>query len=319
VYGVVYLVTLLTMVTSARAQDAQPTSGLPTQALGGAQTPAPGDAALARARVAWEKGDYDVAEPLYREAVEAGGLAPGDVLDSYVHLGSTRAVIGKRESALAAFKTAALISSDFVVPSEAGKRATLLANRAKRAEARLGSIVLHADVPGELSPGDAAQVDATLDAAHAVIATKIALAARDPLSGKSYADTQDAAPSVHFRVPGNLSLPGATIVVRVDALDSHANRLASVEQRVHVKGVAPAPVALPWQRPTASPPTSHRVAADKAPVDSRKKEEKGGFWSSAWPYVLGGAALAAGGAAVYFATRSTDDVNVGAVRVQLTR
>jgi hypothetical protein len=257
---------------------------------------------LAGARTAWDQGEYDVAESLYRQAIEQGGLSPRDVLDAYVRLGSTRAVLGKKESALAAFKAAALIDNRFTTPPEAGRKAVQLADRARRAESHIGPITLHADVPGVLAPGDSAQVDATLDPAHAAIATKVAIMARDGVTGKSYEHAEDSATSVHFKIPPSLALPDATLVIRVDALDSHANRLASVEQRVHVQ---PAP---PVQRPL--------VASNDVGRDEGKKG--GGFWSTAWPYVIGGAALAAGGAAVYFATRPGDDVNVGTVHVQLT-
>jgi hypothetical protein len=58
----------------------------------------------------------------------------------------------------------------------------------------------------------------------------------------------------------------------------------------------------------AAPPPKHE------PI-KKEDEKSGGFWSTAWPYVLGGVALAAGGAAVYLGTRPTDDVTVGAARV----
>ena len=275
------------------------------------QSPAPGDEALLRARAAWDRGEYDAAEPLYRQAIELGGLAPAAVLDAYVRLGASRAVLGKNEQSLAAFKAAALINSQFTVPPESGRRAVQIADRARRAEAQVGAIELHADVPASLEAGQAAAVDATLDPTHAAVASKVAVIARAPTTGKSYEQTNEAAPIVHFKLPASLALPNAILVVRVDALDRHGNRLASVEQRVTV-GAAVVGTA---------PPTVAIVAKDAAKNGGEEKHDakKGhGFWSTPWPYVIGGAALAAGGAAVYLATRPGDDVNVGPVHVNLT-
>jgi hypothetical protein len=272
------------------------------------QSPAPGDEALSRARAAWDRGEYDAAEPLYRQAIELGGLGPAAVLDAYVRLGASRAVLGKSEPALAAFKAAALINNQFTVPPEAGRRAQQIAERARRAESQVGAIELHADVPASLEAGEGAEVDATLDATHAAVASKIAVVARDPMTGKSYEQANEAAPSVHFKLPASLSLPNATIVVRVDALDRHGNRLASVEQRVRVAGAVVG----------TAPPVVIATKSSKSSGEEKHEAKKGGFWSSPWPYVIGGAALAAGGAAVYLATRPGDDVNVGTVRVNLT-
>jgi hypothetical protein len=284
----------------------------------------PGAEALDRARAAWDKGDYDIAEPLYREAVETGGLAPSDVLDAYVHLGATCSVLGKKTSALAAFRAAALINPRFTVPPEAGKRAALSADRARHAVARVGGITLRADIPSEVDTGESAQVDATLDTGHLGVATRVALNVRDPLSGKVYNDSQDSAPSVHFKVPTTLALPGATLVLRVDALDAHQNRLASVDGKTHVRGPAPVPAAVALGAGAAGLRGSFSGAgvtlAGAGPAGSdASKGHKKSFWATPWPYVIGGVALAAGGTAIYFATRPSDDVNLGAVQVGLSK
>jgi hypothetical protein len=279
-----------------------------------AQTePSRGDDAAGRARQSWDRGEYDAAESLYRKSIEHGGLSPEAVLDAYVHLGACRAVLGRSDGALAAFKAAALLDAHFVVPPEAGRKASQLADRARRSVPAPGTIELRADVPHSLDPGEAAEVDATLDALHAAVATKVALFARDPTTGKSYEQSSDSATNVRFRLPGSLALPNATIVVRVDALDKHGNRLASVEQRLHVSaGATPVAVTPSLGLPARADAPRHEHDHDH---ESKKSH---GFWASPWPYVLGGAALAAGGVAIYFAARPGEDVNVGAVRVNLT-
>ena len=281
-------------------------------------TSAPGGEALERARAAWEKGDYDVAEPLYREAVETGGLGPAEVLEAYVHLGATRSVLGKKALALAAFKSAAAIDPHFVVPPEAGKRAAQAADRARQAAPRMGAVSLQADFPSEVAPGESAQVDATLDGAHLGVATRMALSARDPLSGKAYNDVEDSAVSVHFKVPSSLALPGATLVLRVDALDAHQNRLASVDGKTHVRGEVVAAAVTPALGAGFTGTFSGAGVALTRPGTTSGAEDKGrkkGFWATPWPYVIGGAVLAAGGVGIYFATRSSNDVNLEPVRL----
>jgi len=256
-------------------------------------------AALDRARTAWEKGDYDVAEPLYSEAIEKGGLSPGEVLEAYVHLGAARAVLGKKPGALAAFRAAALIDLDFTVPADVGKRATTIADLARHQLSKAGPLTLHMAVPEHVAPHTSVRVDVTLDPAHAAAGEgAIGVTARDASGGSSHTESFRTAESGHFDLPAALSLPSTTLRVRVDWLDVHANRLASVEQQVHVQ-----------------PQTTNLPGALAGAGAAKDDGAHRGFWHTAWPYIIGSAALAAGGAAVYFATRSGDDVNVTGVRV----
>jgi tetratricopeptide (TPR) repeat protein len=291
----------------ARAQGENP------QATEGAHEPpvAAGQAAIERARISWEKGDYDVAEPLYAEAIDSGGLAPADILDAYVHLGAARAVLGNRAGALRAFKEAATLDPHFTVPPEAAKRATASADQARRLVRKLGAVVFHADVPDEANPGDSVKVDVSLDARHAALpGTRVGVYAYDPLGGGLHVASVRARPATHFELPRNLSLPSATLHVRVDWLDAHANRLASAEEQVHVQPDHHAPTTA-----AKSPLTAAALSGTSDSPRVRDDRRSGDFWHTAWPYIIGGAALAAGGAALYFATRSGDDVNITGVRV----
>lgn len=262
----------------------------------------PGQGALERARTAWDKGDFDVSEPLYAEAVERGGLAPADVLEAYVHLGSARAVLGKKAGALAAFRSAAQLELRFAVPSEAGKRAMAVADQARRLEAKTGPLAFHAEIPDQVTPGAAAAIDVTLDAGHAALpGARIGVYARGAEEGAFHVASVRAGPTAHFDLPAELSLPSTTLRVQVDWLDLHSNRLATAEESIHVQ-------------PLATTDADALLLHDGR--DARAHDEgRGGFWHTAWPYILGGAALAAGGVAVYFATRPGGDVNVTGVRV----
>jgi hypothetical protein len=280
-----------------------------------AQPSAPsGAAALIRARAAWDKGDFDLSEPLYKQALIDGGLLPVDVVDAYVHMGAARAVMGKAKPALDAFRHAAIIDAKFTVPSEAGKKAVKLGEQARREKARVGSIALSAEFPTGVKSGQPFTIDATLDAAHVPLVANVGIVARDSLSNKTYSKNERPSASMHFEVPTDMTLPGASLVVRIDALDAHANRLASSEQRVKVEAqpVAVSTTTTPPPRLTfdGSGPSREKTQKDRADKPS------GGFWSSPWPYVIGGAALAAGGAAAFFVTRHTDDVTVGGPHLQ---
>jgi len=269
---------------------------------------APGGASLQKGRAQWDKGSLENAEPLYRDALEKGGLAPNEVLEGYVRLGAIRAAIGKKDGAVAAFRAASILDASFAVPSEAGPKGASYAEKAKKDTARIGSIQLSMKAPKETPPGKPFKVTATLDAPHLQVVQKIALVAKDGTSGKE--STLDLKPeeSVEFEVPQDVTLPGAAIVVRVDALDSHQNRLASVEQKVHVpnddKAVAGGGAGKGGGAGVFTPPPNE------------EKRKGGSFWSTPWPYVIGGVAIAGAGAAVYFGTRPPADVSVGQVEVR---
>ena len=261
----------------------------------------PGAPALRQARAAWDRGALEASEPLYREALERGGLAPTEVLEGYVRLGSIRAVLKKSESASKAFKAASIIDEKFTIPTEAGARGANLAERAKRDTAAIGSIQLGVQVPKEAVAGKAFKVTATLDRAHMPIVNRIGLSAKDGTTGKEV--TLDAKPdeSVEFEIASDVTLPGASILVHIDALDGHQNRLASAEERVKVPDAAPTPV----------------VAAKPVAKETSTKEpaKKTSFFSTPWPYVAGGLALVGIAAAVFFGTRPAQNVQVGSPAV----
>ncbi len=271
---------------------------------------AAGGPALRQARAAWEKGNLDIAEPLYREALEKGGLAPADILEGYVRLGSIRASLGKRDQAIAAFRAASILDSTFAVPSEAGPKGPAYAAQAKKDTAKIGSIQLSLKAPKEVTSGKSFTVTASLDGAHIPIVAKLGLVARDGTSGKEATAEAKPSQSAELEVPVEVTMPSASILVRVDALDSHGNRLASVEERVRVPEGGVAAASAGGSNAKAEPSSSGSSSADTG------VRKGGGFWSSPWPYVIGGVALAGAGTAVYFGTRSSDQVAVGSPAVR---
>jgi hypothetical protein len=286
-----------------------------TAAPAHASESAAGGPALRQARSAWEKGALDTAEPLYREALEKGGLAPTDVLEGYVRLGSIRASNGKKDQAIAAFRAASILDSTFAVPTEAGPKGPAYAAQAKKDTAKIGSIQLSIKAPKEATSGKPFTVTASLDGAHVAIVQRIGLVARDGTSGKEVVAEAKAAESVELEVTSDLTMPSASILVRIDALDAHGNRLASAEERVRVPARDDARVAaVGGGSSSAKEPSGSSSSAGSGGDTTLRKG--GGFWSSPWPYLIGGVALAGAGTAVYFGTRPSEQVSVGQVGVR---
>jgi hypothetical protein len=275
----------------------------------------PGAPALRQARAAWESGKLDTAESLYREALEKGGLGPNEVLEGYVRLGSVRAAHNKKDQAVAAFRAASILDASFAVPPEAGPKGHRFADQAKKDTQKIGTIQLSIAVPKEAAAGKPFKITATLDRAHVPIVSRIGLLAKDGTTGKETTLEAKTEENVDFEIPGDIALPNASILVRVDALDSHANRLASAEERVRIPESQEKPVAVVTGPSNSSPPASGGTGTTYRDGDTNVR--KGGtFWSTPWPYVIGSVALAGAGAAVYFGTRPPDDVSVGQVGVR---
>jgi hypothetical protein len=276
-------------------------------------------AALQRARDAWNNGDFDIAPGLFLNAIAAGGLQKADVVDAYARIGASLTMAHKTQAALTVFRNTALLDPGFKVPPEAGKKVIALAERARREQARVGSLTIAAQVADEVDTASTVPIDISVAPAHTALVDAISVEAHDPVTTHAWALSRPVSAHMHFDLPSRLTLPDATLVIVVEARDVHNNQLASIEKRVHV---AAKPVAPPPPRPApavAAPPIVALAGAtpnyhdESPPVQAHK----GGFWNTAWPYILGGVALAAGGAAVYFALRPGDDVTVGGPRVNV--
>jgi hypothetical protein len=311
-----------------------------------ADTPVTGETILPRARSAWDRGDWRQADALYKQALDAGGLSPNEALDAYIRLGSAESLLKKRDAALVAYRHAALLQPRFKAPKVAGAKGARLAALARKQEAKIGVFRLVAEVPSSVAAGIPLQISASLDSDHAAILSKVSVFASDSTATRTFREAQPASTQVHFTLPGNFLTSGATLTVRIDALDVHDNRMASVERLVHVAGDPAAiaavtsvvPVSPGATEPVTPPPSISEKGSDKGvatanvqapevlladvkPLKAKTADadsgtsHKSSFWSSPWPYVIGGAALAAGGAVAYFATRPGDDVTVGAARI----
>lgn len=284
----------------------------PVRAQTAARPPPPpetGADAMVRAKAAWDNGDFDLAPSLYQAAITAGGLKRADVIDAYVRIGAALAVSGKTKPALSVLRKAALLDPSFTVPLEAGKKAMAVAERARRDQRRFGALAVSAQVPDEVGATEPFGVDVSFAPSRNPLVDSVSLEVRDSLAGRSYKHSATPEARIHFDVPARMTLPDASLVLEVTAHDAHDNELLSFEKHFHVKHATPAPV------PPVVAALRMRTTEDRPHAAS--SGSGGGFWSTAWPYVIGGAALAAGGAAAYFATRPTADVYVEQARVEL--
>ncbi|WP_394848353.1 hypothetical protein LZC95_12925 [Pendulispora brunnea] len=318
--GAVLAVCLLGTGEPLYAQSAGgPGGGAASERIRNADPPR-GGPAFEHAQAAWGRGDFDVAEQQFAEALEQGGLPRKDVLKAHVYLGAARAVLGKRDRALAAFRIAATLDPSFKVPSEAGKKATLIADTARRQRSQ--PVTLQAEAPADVGVGRPFRVEVSLVGSQSPI-TRVVLAVGDSATS-SYRTEQAASAHVAFDVPGRIATDGAALLVRVSGLDARGNEWVSSESNVRVETETQGPTPLPIA--SVPPPLTNesakssafRVSAAPATKDDHDSKS-GGFWSSPWPYIIGGAVLAGAGAGAYFLLRPSDDVTVAPVQVQAIR
>jgi len=124
-------------------------------------------AALQRARDAWNNGDFDIAPGLFLDAIAAGGLQKADVVDAYARIGAALTMAHKTQTALTVFHNTALLDPGFKVPPEAGKKVIALAERARREQARIGSLTIAAQVADEVDTASAVPIDVSVAPPHA--------------------------------------------------------------------------------------------------------------------------------------------------------
>jgi len=320
------------------AQTATPSGGAASsERIRNVDTPR-GAAAFDRGQAAWGRGDFDAAEAQFRDALEQGGLPRKDVLKAHVYLGSARAVLGKNDAAMGSFRIAATLDPAFTVPPEAGKKAVHLAETARKQRSQPLSI--RADVPSSVDPGRPFRVVVSVSplgspaprgaAGNGPVVARVGLQVSDfsATGGSAFKTEQAPNARLSIDVPAKAAVAGASLSIRVSGLDARGNELVASEAQVHVEPEVQGPVLLP---PSAVAPTPGKNTSKSASVDlagrtggSRGEpadhgSSKGGFWSSPWPYIIGGAVLAGAGAGAYFLLRPVDNVTVTPVQVQAIR
>jgi hypothetical protein len=259
-----------------------------------------------QASTAWEAAELSRAAELYEEALKQGGLQPADVLVAYARIGTVRAAMSNKVAALSAFRVAAALNPTFELPSEAGPKAAALYKKARAdADQRGGKLELKAEVPTQGAAGAEFVVVAHMPEAFVPLIVDIGIAVYDPslmTSVKPWSTKKPSATQVRFEVPGRVVLAGASLLVRVDALDEYGNSWVSAQSRVRVQARN--------DDAYATFGTADDPFRDDTPKQKPAEKSKGyGFWSSPWPWVIGGAVVV-GGTAAYLMTRPTNDVTV---------
>lgn len=248
---------------------------------------------LAQAADLWEQAMLTESAPLYEKALKEGGMFPSDVVLAYARIGTVQALLKQKEAALSSFRVAAVINPEFELPSESGKLAKDLYEKARKdAAAQGGKLEVSVSAPERVDANKTFQVTAKLDEAFAPVVEKIGIEVKDTMTkGKEWKSDQPSTASVTFDVPARYVPGSTTLLVRVAALDQYGNRWAMQEARVKVREskVVEAPAEAP-------------------PAEEKKSK---GFFSTPWPYAIGGAVLVVAGV-IFFATRPPSEVPVGA-------
>ncbi len=264
------------------------------------------EALLLEAAKAWENADLSKAANLYDKALKEGALFPADVLVAYARIGTVRAAMNKRNAALSAFRVAAALDPTFELPSEAGPKAEAIYEKARQdAKRQGGKLEVSAEVPTQSAQGAEFVVVAHIAEAFVPLIVEVGITVQDPSIStstvKPWTDEKQADTKVEFVVPGKVVMAGANLLVRIDALDSHGNRWASTQARVKVEGQPKGYGAVDPDDPFFD---------DDGKKKKKDDDDPGGFWSSSWPWVIGGAIIV-GGTATYFMSRPGDEVTVG--------
>jgi len=287
----------------ARTAQAQPQTQAQTQPQTQTQSQAPLQTPLlADADKAFEEGKLPRAGELYEKALKQGRLTPAEVLLVYVRLGCVYASRNQDARARAAFRIAGMLDPDFAFPPRGGRNAATIYKemRAQNQHSR-GKLTLTVSVPSESAADTAMVVVAGVQEVFVGELANLQITVQDPSVSASaiqpWFDIRLVEPEVTFEVPASVMTAGSSLIVRVDGLDGHGNRFVSVQSRVRV----PDPNAV------AVVVDEHRATDD----GKDKVKKSGGFWSSPWPWVIGGAIIVGAGA-TFFATRSSDEAHVGA-------
>ncbi len=262
---------------------------------------------LMQAARAWETAELTKAADLYDKALKDGGLQPSDVLVAYTRIGTVRAATGRTNEALSCFRSAAALDPSFELPLEAGPKARALYKKARAtAERQGGKLEITADVPDQSAPDTEFSVVARIPETFVPLINDVGITVSDPSvsSMKPWTEKKPAEGTIKFEIPGKVVIAGANLLVRVDALDGHNNRWASTQSRVQVAAAKEASSPDPTQEPL------HATKSEGSEQPNDASEPGGGsFWSSPWPWIIGGVVVA-GVTASYFLTRPTEDVTV---------
>jgi Domain of unknown function (DUF5916)/Carbohydrate family 9 binding domain-like len=239
-----------------------------------AHADAPGIEALSRGIRSFEARQYHDAEKQFGNALSRGGLSRAQTLTAYVDLGVTLIALGKTNAAENAFEQAALIDPSFGLPPKSASRAQKLAKSAKHKQESVGPYHFEVSAPGEAKAGTPFHVTVEMSDEQAGLVALVHFFASEP-GGTEFETVEPSGQRVGVDIPGDIALAGAVVTLRFDVLDTHSNRLATVEKQVRIGDKADAPTepkepVVKPKEPIEPPPTE--PGKPKAP---KKAEEEG--------------------------------------------
>lgn len=244
-----------------------------------------GSALIGKADAAFFHKDYGSAETLYLEALEKGGLTSREALQCWVQLGAARVALGHEKEARVAFRNAALLDPHFLLPKDTGRKTRAIADEMRRDARATGTYQISVEAPETVQPNRPFHVTATMSAAHAALVSKVRLSALVPQSDDFFEKVEASSTTVGFDVPANVSVADQTILLRVEAVDAHDNKLVTVSARVKVAASGGAAAGGAAADGGAEVPAEGGAPAQGAPVivtksgDESEDSEGSGPWS----------------------------------------
>ena len=268
--------------------------------LGGAAHGTEAQEYMTKAAKAWDDIELEQAAVYYEKALKEGDLYPSDVIVAYVRIGTVQAAKGQKTAALSSFRVAAALDPTFALPDEAGPSAKAVYERARKETIELGGkLTIRMEAPATSRPGEGFVVTAFLPEEYVPLVASVGIMVQDPSVSsdtlRPWIEKKRAAAEVDFDIPDRVVMGGASLLVRVDALDINGNRWTSTQTRVAVSGDAP-------------PEENYAPTPKRGPTSDDKSEA--GFWASPWPWIVGSVLLVGIGVGTYFVARPSQTVHV---------
>jgi tetratricopeptide (TPR) repeat protein len=256
--------------------------------------------AFGQADTAWHTGELEKAMNLYQAALDKGGLDPNEVVIAYSRIGTVRAALKDQNAALSAFRVASSIDPEFELPADSGPVARKLYERARKDAEALGGerLELNLTTPETIPASKEFTVETSIPEGFAVLVSQVVVTVSDPVSGKRWRRAQPAEPKLTFEFPKRVAIRGARLSVKAIAADSKDNAWTVAESKIKVEGVRE--LSAVGDDPFGEKPEP-------------KKDKKSDFFDleGPLPWIVGGV-LVVGAIVVYAATRSPDEVAIGA-------
>jgi hypothetical protein len=260
---------------------------------------------------AWEKGAFDQAANLYREAITHGGMSKTALREAYLRMGAALAIQKKNNAASDAFRWALVLDPQCVPPAEAGKRVAQVFEAVKGEVSGRHPLGFSVDAPSRLAPSEALNLQINIRSEHSQFVEEIEVVAQDPSTGEEQKITVKSSSHGSVPVPSAGPRREGPWKLRILALDRHGNRLAEEDAQVTIANKPPQ--VTPPPIPTAM--ASSALRPTPPPTEKANAGNGSKIWRSPWPYLVGGLTVVAGGVAIIYASQPGEQVTIGSPRL----